>query len=281
MRFYSLLLLAFIAFGCTDSASTSGGVNKSATPTPSSATLPIYGYEVVNVFPHDRSAFTQGLVVIDNILYESTGNYGSSSLRKIDLTTGKILRRHDLAKDYFAEGITIFNNKIYQLTWKEKTAFVYDMDFKLEREFTYAGEGWGLTHDGTNLLMSDGTHIIRVVEPSTFNTLRTIAVQHSNGKPLMRLNELEYINGEIWANIWHSEDPSVLGRANFIARIDPASGKVKSWIDLGGISPEDQKRDSEATLNGIAYDVATERIFVTGKRWSKLFEIKLTEPKQQ
>ncbi|HEY0051321.1 MAG TPA: glutaminyl-peptide cyclotransferase, partial [Pyrinomonadaceae bacterium] len=173
---------------------------------------------------------------------------------------------------------------IYQITWRERTAFVYDVkDLNLLKEIRYQGDGWGLTHDATNLIMSDGTHIIRFVNPENFQTVRTVAVFRENGQPLLNLNELEYVKGEIWANIWHSENNATdsehgflpnIGKPNYIARIDPASGKVVGWIDLAGISPEDVK-NSENTLNGIAYDAQNDRIFVTGKRWKNLFEIKL------
>ena len=157
--------------------------------------------------------------------------------------------------------------------------WVYNVDdFKLLREFQYSGQGWGLTHDGTNLFMSDGTHVIRIVNPKDFSTIRTIVVKDENGRPLMKLNELEYVKGEIWANIWHSEE---MGKPNHIARIDPATGKLLGWIDLGNISPDDQNGEGkeEHTLNGIAYDEASDRLFVTGKNWKKLFEIKI-KPKQ-
>jgi glutaminyl-peptide cyclotransferase len=174
------------------------------------------------------------------------------------------------------EGMTIFNDKIYQISWEEETCFVYDMDFKLLKEFKYQGEGWGLTHDGKNLIMSDGTHVIRYMNPETFLLEKTLTVLQENGRPLMNINELEFVNGEIWANIWHSELPGILGKPNHIARIDANTGKLSGWIDLANISPEDQKDEgSENTLNGIAYDEKSGRIFVTGKNWKKLYEIKL------
>ena len=246
------------------------------------AELPVYGYEIVKSYPHDSNSFTQGLVFHDGSLYESSGEYGESSLRKVDLLTGKVQQKHDIPSEFFGEGMTVFNGKAYQITWRERTAFVYNLaDFKLERELRYAGEGWGLTHDGANLIMSDGTHVIRFVNPENFQTVRTIVVKRENGQPLMNLNELEYVKGEIWANIWHSEKPETLGKPNRIARIDPATGNLLGWIDLDGISPDDLRRDSENTLNGIAYDAASDRMFVTGKKWKKLFEIKLTPPKAQ
>jgi glutaminyl-peptide cyclotransferase len=217
------------------------------------------------------------LVFHNGFFYESTGEYGDSTLRKVEIESGKVLQKHDLSEDYFAEGMTILNGKIYQITWKEKTGFVYDLNnFKLIREFPYQGDGWGLTNDGKNLILSDGTHVIRFLDPETFQTVRTITVLREGGKPQLDLNELEYVKGEIWANIWRADDPQILGKPNHIARIDPNSGKILGWIDLGNISPEDVKRDpSSNVLNGIAYDEATDRIFVTGKNWKKLFEIKI------
>lgn len=232
------------------------------------------GYEVINTFRHDPGAFTQGLVFRDGFLYESDGQYGKSTLRKVELATGKALKTYSVPEEYFAEGMTILGDRIYQITWQENTAFVYDMNFKLLKELKYAGEGWGLTNDGTNLIMSDGTHVIRFVNPETFETERTITVKNEAGKPIVRLNELEFVKGEIWANIWHSE---TMGKPNHIARIDPKDGKLLGWINLQGISPEDVARDPENTLNGIAYDAVGDRIFVTGKQWTKLFEIKLKD----
>ncbi len=281
MRLYILILLVFLFATCNG---TSTNVNKTANPnnntnrTNSSATvsLPVDTYEIVKTYKHDDNAFTQGLVVHNGFFYESTGQYGESSLRKVEIETGKILQKKDIARDYFAEGMTILNDKIYQLTWEEETAFQYDMNFNLVKEHRYQGEGWGLTHDGTNLIMSQGTHVIKFVNPENFETIRTIVVNDERGKPLMDLNELEYVKGEIWANVWHSEK---IGKPNHIARINPADGKLLGWVDLQNISPDDVRRSSENTLNGIAYDAASDRIFVTGKKWKNLFEIKL-KPKQ-
>lgn len=251
-------------------------VNSSKTNT-SSGTVPVSTYEVVNTYNHDPKAFTQGLIFHNGFLYESTGERGHSSLRKVEIESGKVLQKYDVPRDIFAEGITLFNGKIYQITWEEEKAFVYDLEtFKLLRELNYKGEGWGLTTDGKQLIMSDGTHVIRYVDPETFETVRTITVLREGGQPLMKLNELEFVRGEIWANVWHSED---IDKPNHIARIDPLSGKLLGWINLDGISPEDVERGPENTLNGIAYDAATDRIFVTGKNWKKLFEIKV-KPKE-
>lgn len=252
-------------------------VNKTPTNTAKTdASLPIYTYEIVNTFKHDSKAFTEGLFFYNGFLYESTGQEGKSDLRKVELESGKKVQEYKLPTDSFGEGATVLNGKIYQLTWREGRGFVYEADtFKLLKEFNYAGQGWGMTNDGKNIFMTDSTHVIRVVDPETFQTVKTLVVLREDGKPLMQINELEYIKGEIWANVWHSEEPEILGKPNYIARIDPNSGKILGWIDLDGISPDDIARDSENTLNGIAYDAAKDRIFVTGKNWKNLFEIKV------
>jgi glutamine cyclotransferase len=238
--------------------------------------VPVYTYEVVNTFPHDPKAFTQGLFFHEGFLYESTGQEGASTLRRVDPKTGKVVQKFDLPRESFAEGIALLDGKIYQLTWREGICRVFDAkDFSLIREFQYQGEGWGLTTDGTNLYMTDRTHVIRVMDPETFKPVRTLVVLREDGKPLYQINELEFIKGEIWANVWHSEEPRILGKPDHIARIDPSNGKLLGWIDLQGISPDDVERDSENTLNGIAYDEGSDRIFVTGKNWKKLFEIKV------
>jgi glutaminyl-peptide cyclotransferase len=242
----------------------------------------------VNTYPHDPKAFTEGLFYHDGFLYESTGQPRKSTLRKVELITGKVVQKFDLPPESFGEGISMIGDKIYQLTWQQGICRVFDAaDFKLIREFEYSGEGWGMTTDGTYLYMTDRTHVIRVMDPETFKPVRQIVVLREDGRPLMQINELEFIKGEIWANIWHSEDPTVLGKPNYIARIDPKNGKIVGWIDLAGISPDDQPspeniRDqedpkAENTLNGIAYDAAGDRIFVTGKNWKKLYEIKLKD----
>ena len=247
--------------------------------------MPVYGYEVVKAYPHDPKAFTEGLYYRDGYLYESTGgDPGESSIRKVELETGKVVQKWDLPREDFGEGCAQIGDKIYMLTWKQGLGRVFNAkDFKLIREFSYQGEGWGMTTDGTMLYLTQSTHVIKVMDPETFQTVRTFPVMREDGKPLMQINELEWIKGELWANVWHSEDPLILGKPNYIARIDPTSGKLLGWIDLGGISPDDQGKESqqENTLNGIAYDAEKDRIFVTGKRWKKLYEIKLTPPKNQ
>lgn len=285
MRFFVFLVFAVFAVSCKTETTTNQtnvnntvvNINKNVNATNQTTDkVPVYTYEIVKTYKHDSQAFTQGLFFYNGFLYESTGQFGESELRKVELETGKVLQKIGLSKNSFGEGSTVLNDKIYQLTWQEGQGFVYDMNFKLVGDFGYAGEGWGLTNDGKNPIMSDGTHILRVVEPDTFKTIRHIVVNNENGRPLMKLNELEFVKGEIWANVWHSEE---IGKPNHIARIDANSGKLLGWIDLQGISPDDVKRDSENTLNGIAFDAATDRIFVTGKNWKNLFEIKI-KPKQ-
>lgn len=271
MRLYLLvfILTMITACGGPSNANTTGS---NASPKPADK-LPEYNIEIVKTYNHDAGAFTQGLVIHNGFLYEGTGGYRTdrykSSLRKVELDTAKILQKVDLGGEYFGEGITIFKDKIYQLTWQENTAFVYDVnDLKLVKEIKYAGEGWGLTHDDKNLFLSDGTHIIRVIDPETFETLRTIAVMDERGKPIMKLNELEYVKGEIWANIWEK---------GWIIRVDPQSGKLLGRIDVNKLADDQQDaaRDGGAVLNGIAYDAATDRIFITGKLWRHLYEIKV------
>jgi glutaminyl-peptide cyclotransferase len=261
----------------------SGKVNNNSST--KSAGVPVYTYEVVKTYPHDPAAFTEGLFYHDGFLYESTGQEGHSSLRKVELETGKVVQKFDLPRDSFGEGIALVNGLIYQLTWQEELCRVFDIkDFKLVREFHYQGDGWGMTTDGQNLFMTNSTHVMQVMDPATFKPTRQIIVKRDDGRPLMQINELEYVKGEIWANIWHSESPEILGKPNYIVRIDPATGKVLGWIDLAGISPDDQPKTndpndpkSENTLNGIAYDAAADRIFVTGKNWKNLYEIKVKE----
>ena len=287
MRFYLLILFALFAFSCGNGTNTNitksnktpannvnSNVNNSSNKPPGQ--IPIYGYEVVNTYKHDPKAFTEGLFFHNGFLYESTGEKGESELRKVEIESGKVMQKFELPADDFGEGITLFDGKIYQLTWQSRICRVFDAEtFKLLKELRYQGDGWGLTNDGKNLIMTDSTHVIRFMDPETLQTVRTIPVFQENGKPLMQINELEYIKGEIWANIWHSEEPQILGKPNYMVRIDPSNGKVLGWIDLAGISPDDVDRDPENTMNGIAYDEATDRIFVTGKNWKKLFEIKL------
>ncbi len=227
--------------------------------------IPVLGANVVRTYPHDPHAFTQGLEYYSGYLYESTGIAGQSTLRKVALETGEVIQKVSLPPQYFGEGLTIFHGKIYQLTWLSKKGFVYDLrSFRQVGEFPYDTEGWGLTHDDKSLIVSDGTNKIRYLDPVSFAVTRTVEV-YAAGEAVVNVNELEYINGEIFANIWHSPR---------IARIDAHSGLVLAWIDLTRIAAKEQHGD-EGVLNGIAYDKAGDRLFVTGKNWEKVFEIKV------
>jgi glutaminyl-peptide cyclotransferase len=229
------------------------------------------GYQIIHTYPHDPNAFTQGLIYVDGHLYESTGLNGRSSLRMVDLTTGEVLQRHDLPQQYFGEGLTDWDTALIQLTWTSHVAFVYDrFSFSLQRTFTYPGEGWGLTHDETNLILSDGTSYLRFLDPKTFRVVRRIHVTDDSGRAVENLNELEYIHGEIYANVWQTDE---------ILRISPRTGKILARIDLTGIIDKSELHGEGAVLNGIAYDAEHDRLFVTGKLWPKLFEIKIV-PRQ-
>lgn len=223
-------------------------------------------YAVVNSYPHDPRAFTQGLVYHKGYLYESTGLYGESSLRKVDLETGKVLQQVDLPAEYFAEGLVIYEDQLVQLTWREKVGFVYDLeDFSIIRQFTYQTQGWGLTYDDQRLILSDGTDRLYFLDPNTFQVVDSLSITYQ-GQAIQRLNELEYIRGEIYANIWQTDD---------IVRINPLTGEVVGWIDLSAILPDDIRTADTDVLNGIAYDPESDRLFITGKRWPKLYEIRL------
>ncbi len=228
--------------------------------------VPIYTYEIVNTYPHDRKAFTQGLVFSDGALYEGTGLYGASTLRKVELETGDVLQIRKLPEQLFGEGITVWRDRIIQLTWRERTGLVYDKSsLELLEQFTYPSEGWGITHDGNYLVMSDGTSTLYFLHPDNFKEIGRIEVSDNYG-PVTRLNELEYVRGEIYANVWQT---------NRIARISPKTGKVIGWIEMDGLLGQEELREPVDVLNGIAYDAENDRLFVTGKLWPKIFEIKL------
>lgn len=231
---------------------------------PSVSTALHYTYEVVQVYPHDQNAFTEGLVFENGFLFESTGPYGNSSLRRVELETGRILEIYSLSNQFFGEGITIVDDKIVQLTWQSHTGFVYDKDtFRLLQEFSYSTEGWGITNDGSRLIMSDGTATLYFLDMNTFQKVGQVEVHDTS--PVTELNELEYVQGEVYANVW---------RENKIAVINPQTGKVTAWLDLSGIHGSENE-DPNDVLNGIAYDAKENRLFVTGKRWPWLYEIKL------
>ncbi len=227
---------------------------------------PEYSYRVVQVFPHDPRAYTQGLAYRDGFLYEGTGLNGRSSIRKVRLETGEIVRKVDLAPEFFGEGITLFNNEIVQLTWKSQTGFIYRAsDFSLLRRFSYSGEGWGLATNGSEIFMSDGTSEIRVLDGSTLREKRRLKVRDGS-TAVTELNELEFVEGEVFANVWHTDR---------IAQISSQNGKVLGWVDLKGLLSPIYRREPEAVLNGMAYDPIKKRLFVTGKLWPSIFEIRL------
>ena len=230
--------------------------------------VPVWRVKIVATYPHDPGAYTQGLVIKNGQMYEGTGRNGASSLRQVDLTTGAVLKSLPLDEKYFGEGITILNGKIYQLTWRNNLCFTYDLDsFQYKEHFKYAYEGWGVTEDGKNLIVSDGSSDIRFVDPSTFKELRKISVKHGTER-IKNLNELEFINGEIWANVWYDDR---------VARISPESGQLLGWIDLSNLFPRNQRKDKDQVLNGIAQDPDTKKIYATGKNWPNLFEIEIVK----
>jgi glutaminyl-peptide cyclotransferase len=226
---------------------------------------PVYGYEVVNVYPHDREAFTQGLLYRDGVLFESTGLNGRSSLRRVRLETGEVLQQTRLDQRYFAEGLTDWGGRLVQLTWNTNVGFVYDLaTLKPLRTFNYTGEGWGLARDQKRLIMSDGSPTLRFLDPETFQVTGRIDVR-DGGLPVEDLNELEMVDGEIYSNVWMTDR---------IAIIAPGTGQVTGWINLAGLMPRGSTA-GDAVLNGIAYDATRKRLFVTGKLWPRLFEIRV------
>jgi glutamine cyclotransferase len=254
--FFFVILTGFNPLSLTASAESEKAV----------ASVPVYKFKILNIYPHDQNAFTQGLFFEEGFLYEGTGLNGQSALRKINLKTGDILKIHKLPQEFFGEGIVLYNDKIIQLTWKSHVGFVYDKNsFKLLGTFFYPTEGWGITYDGKQLIMSDGTANLYFLNPETLKVTRRIEVRDQN-IPVTKLNELEYVRGEIFANVWLT---------NRIARIDPQSGRVTGWIDLKGLSPFKDSDNEMKALNGIAYDANNNRLFVTGKLWPNIYEIKL------
>ena len=248
------IILGSILLACTPAGSTSESFRMIA--------------EVVASFPHDQRAFTQGLAIYEGRLFEGTGQYGESTLREVALESGEVLRSTRLSRAYFGEGITILDDRIFQLTWQNGIGAVYDLEtFAVSDTFRYAGEGWGLTHDGDRLILSDGTATLRFLDPNSFAVVQELEVTGPNG-PVARLNELEFIRGEIWANVWYEE---------FIVRIDPDSGDVVGIVDLSSIYPT-TLRGREEVANGIAFDADEQRIFITGKNWPQLHEIRLVPP---
>jgi len=268
-RGFLCLLLAACTASCQSSQTNS---SQTQTPVPGTArtpakSIPILTATVIRTYPHDPKAFTQGLEFADGRLYESTGRTGQSTLRECVLESGKVLRKVNLLENEFGEGLTVLHGKIYQLTWLSKKGFIYDQrTFKKIGEFPFSSEGWGLTHDDASLILSDGSNQLKFIDPANFTLARTLEV-YAGIEAVTNLNELEYLHGQIWANIWHSSR---------IARIDPQSGQVLSWIELAPLVNREQ-REGEDVLNGIAYDASADRLVVTGKNWPELLEIKVNE----
>jgi glutamine cyclotransferase len=249
-----VFLAALAAFGCGN-ATQAGAVTE-------------YTYQIVHTYPHDRTSYTQGLLYRDGVLYEGTGMYDESRIRKVKLETGEVLQNHDIPGQYFGEGIIIWKDRLLELTWKSEKGFIYDLaTFTVKGEFPYPGEGWGLTTDGKRIIMSDGTAELRFWDPETLKETGRITVTE-DGRPLDQLNELEWVKGEIYANVYQTD--------RFV-RIDPATGKVVGSVDCRGLLTPADRNDQTDVLNGIAYDEKGDRLFVTGKRWPKLFEIKLVK----
>lgn len=263
----SVLLCSLAALvACPSTGDTNGA--SLAESHPVGTTTPVSTFAIVHTYFHDRRAFTQGLVFTDGMLFEGTGLRGQSTLRRVVLQTGAVVQRHVLPASLFGEGITVFDDRIIQLTWQAHVGFVYDKQtFAQLATFTYPTEGWGLTHDGERLIMSDGSSTLYLLAPETFVEAGRLHVHDENG-PVIRLNELEYVRGEIYANVWQT---------NRIARIDPNSGRVVGWIDLTGLLAPADRQPQVDVLNGIAYDAVHDRLFVTGKLWPKLFEIRLVD----
>lgn len=248
---------------CGDLTRDSGS---SAAKLPPPPPAPTERVETVRSWPHDTSAFTQGLAYGNGVLYESTGRYGQSSVRRVEPETGRVLQETDLPAELFGEGLALLGDRLFQITWKEGTGFVYDRNtLRSEGTFAYDGEGWGLTTDGRELILSDGTYRLRFLDPNTFQVTRTLDVTDGGGY-VYELNELEWVRGEIWANVWQTDR---------IARIDPESGRVVGWLDLAGLLPAAERTPQTDVLNGIAYDAAGNRLLVTGKLWPRLFQIRV------
>jgi len=264
-------LVVYVTVSGRDPASPAPASQAPASPTPAVQTrveppTPVYGYDVVRAYPHDAAAFTQGLLFRDGFLFESTGLEGESTLRQVELETGKIVKRHNLDRTIFGEGLTALNDTLVQITWRNQIGFVYDLrTFAVRSTFAYAGQGWGLTHGGGRLILSDGEAVLRFFDATTFRETGSVPVTE-RGLPVENLNELEFVKGEVYANVWHE---------NRIAVIDPMSGRVTAWVDLTGLRPESTRQDAEHVLNGIAYDAERDRMFVTGKRWPSVFEIRV------
>ncbi|MBK9241641.1 MAG: glutaminyl-peptide cyclotransferase [Acidobacteria bacterium] len=243
-----------------------GGPWRQPEPGAQRRNAPVQSFTVVNSFPHDPGAFTQGLVYADGEFLESTGLFGESSLRRVEIATGKVLQRKAIDAKYFAEGLALVGDALVQLTWQSKIGFVYDRKtFTQRRTFQYQTEGWGIAYDVKGgLVMSDGSDRLTFLDPKTYAVTRTIRVTDA-GRPVPQLNELEWIEGEIWANVWQTDR---------VARIAPATGAVNAWVDFSTLWPQARRTPPADVLNGIAYDAAGKRIFVTGKKWPRVYEVR-------
>jgi glutaminyl-peptide cyclotransferase len=251
-----VLIIAVVLAGILVMTMNSGQLGNSA----SNKTVH-YTYEIKHTYPHDTSAFTEGLIFSNSSIYESTGGSGDSSLRRVDLETGRVLQEYNLSSEYFGEGLALVDDSLIQLTWQSHIGFVYNVEtFAIDQNFTYSTQGWGLTYDGNSLIMSDGSLNLTYFSPETFQVTHQVSVKDGN-QSITNINELEYINGDVYANVWMT---------NRIAIINPQTGQVKGWIDLSGLY---QSNDFNSVLNGIAYDQQTGRLFVTGKNWPNLYEI--------
>lgn len=260
-----LVTVLLLRYQSANQPNPASNVNRQSPPEARAQQLP---YEVVNSYPHDPTSFTQGLLWHDGVFYEGTGLEGQSKLRRLEFPSGRVLKEINLAPELFGEGLALVDSRLIQLTWKSHRGFVYDLDtFRQLQEFSYDTEGWGLTYDGKNLILSDGSSTLFYIDPQTFKPLRKLAVT-MNGKPLAELNELEFIDGEIWSNVWQTD---------FIVRIDPTSGRVASFLNLKNILAPSDRTGREDVLNGIAYDAEHKRIFITGKLWPRIFEIRVTK----
>jgi len=258
LKFSAIVTTASIILACAPAPASSIAAQRKPAP--------VQSYKVVATFPHDTSSFTQGLVFAsDGQLYESTGLEGESTLRRVDIATGQTLQKIDVPSQYFAEGLAMVGDELLQLTWRHKLGFVYDRKtFKQKRTFSYKTEGWGIAYDGTaSLVMSDGSDTLTFLDPKSLAVAKTLRVMDA-GRPVSNLNELEWIEGEIWANIWMTDR---------IARISPRTGEVNAWIDLSSLFPVAQRMPPADVMNGIAYDKATRRIYITGKKWPRLYQI--------
>ncbi len=234
------------------------------------AAVPVGGYDIQKVYPHDPAAFTEGLLYLQGDFIESTGQKGSSGVRRVRLRDGIVVQAEKAPATVFGEGVVDWGNRLYSLTWQDEIGFIWDLkSLKRLSSFRYEGEGWALTRNDRHLIMSDGTATLKVLDPETLKVLRRIRVT-ADGKPVVNLNELEWVKGEIFANVWMT---------NRIARIDPATGRVRAWLELSGLPETLQHVDPDAVLNGIAYDQVHDRLFVTGKMWPHIYQISLRPPK--